>query len=85
MQTVTNKDGYYTLSHLNPSTYDIEVEAARFSRARRAGLERMVADKRDISIGLSIGKLSAQVTVTAEANEIQTADASRGLNFLRQP
>ena len=80
-QAVSNKDGYYTLTYLNPSTYDIDVEAAGFSRAQLAGLELMVAEKRDVSIALSLGKVNEQVTVTAEANEIQTADASGGLNF----
>src|SRR5260221_342036 len=80
-QAVTNRDGYYTLTYLNPSTYDIEVEASGFSRAHQVGLELMVAEKRDLSISLTIGRTSEQVTVTAEANELQTADASGGLNF----
>jgi hypothetical protein len=78
---VTNRDGFYTLPYLQPSTYTIEVEAAGFSLQRRANVSLMVAEKLDLPIQLEVGKLNQAVTVVENAAEIQTADASGGMNF----
>src|SRR5260370_30112775 len=54
----TNKEGYYTLPYLQPSTYDIEVVAEGFSRFRKEGIVLMVADKMDLPIVLELGKVT---------------------------
>jgi len=78
---LTNQDGFYTLSYLQPSTYDIEVEAAGFSRMSRADVTLMVAEKLDLPFQLEVGKVSEKITVAANVVEVETADASGGLNF----
>lgn len=81
VETKTNREGYYTLTYLQPSTYDIEVTAPGFSKLRRENITLMVADKVDLPLVLELGKVSEQVTVTAEVEVVQTADASGGMNF----
>jgi hypothetical protein len=80
-EAVTNQDGYYTLPYLQPSTYDVEVSAAGFNKLRRENVTLMVAEKLDLPLTLEIGKITEQVTVTAEVETVQSADASGGLNF----
>lgn len=40
-----------------------------------------VADKLDLPLHLTIGQISQQVTVAAQQEVLETADASRGLEF----
>lgn len=77
----SEKDGYYTLPYLQPGTYDIEVTAAGFNKLRRENVTLLVAQKLDLPLKLELGKVSEQVTVTAEVETVQTADASGGMNF----
>ena len=76
-----DKDGYYTLPYLQPSTYDIEAVAQGFKRFRQEGVVLMVADKLDLPIVLEIGQVNQEVTVMAQQELIQTGTASGGLNF----
>ncbi|HEV3198215.1 MAG TPA: carboxypeptidase-like regulatory domain-containing protein, partial [Bryobacteraceae bacterium] len=78
---VTNQDGFYTLPYLPPSTYTVEVQADGFSMQRRANVSLMVAEKLDLPILLELGKVTETITVTANAGDVQTADASGGTNF----
>jgi len=80
-ETVTNQEGYYVLTPLQPSIYDIEVTAPGFQAMKRAGVTVLVAEKADIPFKLNVGNINEQVTVTADIDTLQTADASGGLNF----
>ncbi|MCL5742997.1 MAG: carboxypeptidase-like regulatory domain-containing protein [Acidobacteria bacterium] len=81
-ETTTNHEGYYTLTYLLPSDYDVEASATGFKTTRRENVTLLVSQKLDLPFKLEVGGVSAEVTVTAEAPElIQTADASGGLNF----
>src|SRR5260370_6295141 len=39
----TNRDGYYTLTYLQPSTYDIQVTAPGFNKLRLENIRLMVS------------------------------------------
>src|SRR5260370_3337056 len=78
----TNRDGYYTLTYMQPSTYDIEVTAPGFNKLRLENIRLMVAQKLDLPLMLEVGQVATQVTVSAEAGDsLKSADASGGLNF----
>src|SRR3954451_13865713 len=47
-ETVTNHEGYYVLTPLQPSTYDIEASAVGFQTMKRAGVTVLVAEKGDV-------------------------------------
>jgi len=78
---VTNQDGFYTLPYLLPDTYDVEAEAGGFKRLRRTNVTLLVAQKLDLPLQLELGAVNENITVKAEVEELQTADASGGLNF----
>jgi hypothetical protein len=81
-ETITNHEGFYTLTYLQPSSYDVEVIAPGFKRALRQDIALLVAQKLDLPMRLEIGEVQNTVTVTAESVEaLQTNDASGGLNY----
>src|SRR5215471_17702520 len=80
-EVVANKEGFYTIPYLPPSTYDIEVSANGFKTTRIADQQLHTADKLDLPIQLTVGGINAEVTVVAEVETLRTADASGGLNF----
>mgnify|MGYP003329204738 CR=1 FL=1 len=80
-QVLTNTEGYYSVNFLNPSTYDITVEATGFKLFRQEGIDLMVSQKLEQNFALTVGSVAEQVTVTESSVDIQTADASGGLNF----
>jgi hypothetical protein len=80
-EAVTDKEGYYSLPLLQPSTYEIEASKEGFKRLKREDVTLMVAQKLDLNLQLEIGAVTSEITVTAEVNQIQTADASGGMNF----
>ena len=77
----SNQDGFFTLTYLLPSTYDIEVEVSGFKRLRRENVTLMVADKVELQFQLEVGQVSQEITVNAAAEILQTGDASGGMNF----
>ena len=80
-ETTADHAGYYTLPYLQPSTYDLEVTAHGFSLLQRQGITLLVAQKLDLPLKLEVGQVNERVTVTANADVVQSSDASGGLNF----
>lgn len=80
-EATSNQDGYYTLPFLQPGVYDVEVTATGFDRMRQENITLLVAEKRELPLRLKVGDVKTEIKVMAEAPEIQTADASGGLNF----
>src|SRR5207247_8153687 len=52
-----------------------------FGSMRRERIILLVAQKLDLPFRLDLGTVSEKITVTAEVGEVQTSDASGGLNF----
>jgi hypothetical protein len=80
-EATSNHDGYYTLPYLVPSTYEIEVTAKGFKKLHRENVTLLVAQKLDLDLKLEIGAITSEVTVNANVETLQTADANGGLNF----
>lgn len=68
----SNDSGQYTLTLIQPGTYDLSVKAQGFKEYLSKGLELNVNDRKTINIPLETGAVSESVTVTAEAPLIQT-------------
>ncbi|MCU1263643.1 MAG: hypothetical protein JWO80_6528, partial [Bryobacterales bacterium] len=77
----SNQEGFFALTYLLPSTYDVEVEAAGFKRLHRPDVTLMVAEKVELQLQLEVGEVSQEVTVSATAEILATGDASGGMNF----
>ncbi len=77
-KTASNDQGEYTFTAITPSTYKVKVEAVGFRSVEQTGVVvgTEAAVTRDFT--LEIGQVSEQVNVTADALELQTADASTG-------
>jgi outer membrane receptor protein involved in Fe transport len=68
----SDSSGNYTLTPIQPGTYDLSVKAQGFKEYLSKGLELSVNDRKTINIPLETGAVSESVTVTAEAPLIQT-------------
>jgi len=80
-ETVSNGQGYYTVTALDPGLYDVSAVAPGFATLRRPDVVLATADKVSLDLRLEIGQASTVVMVTAEQELINTATASRGLTI----
>src|SRR5258708_19749941 len=64
-QTITNKEGYYSLSYLTPNKYIVEVAAPGFKSVRPENLALLLADKLALSFSLSSPHMITKLTLTA--------------------
>lgn len=80
-QTVTltaSADGNYDATLLEPVTYRITVEAPGFSRAVLEAVKVNTSAVTTANITLQVGAVTAQVTVTAEAAQVNAENGSIG-------
>src|SRR4051794_38301502 len=63
-QVATNEQGYYTITHLNPGTYELTVQKQGFRAASRPEIKLDVAQIARIDVALVIGEIKDTVTVT---------------------
>lgn len=82
----TNDSGAYSFSSVPPGTYRLEVEAQGFKKATVTEVRALVDKATDLKIGLEIGALTENVTVSASGSEalLNTQDATLGNNFVSQ-
>ena len=71
----------YNIPYLNPGTYNVEVLATGFRTVKRGNIVLQVAQRLNLPFQLDVGEVQQEVTVTAQQEVIDTADASRGLVF----
>lgn len=80
-QVKTNVSGVYTIPYLNPGDYTVQISANGFETARRSNVALRVAQTLSLPIVMTVGEMAQEVTVTAEQNTVDTANADRGLAF----
>lgn len=80
----TNADGFYTLPNLSPGTYNLTVTAKGFATQTQTGLVLTVGQNQLLNLTLSVGQVTQQVSVTAEAPTVNLTDASLGGVTLQQ-
>jgi hypothetical protein len=76
--SVTNAQGNYEIPYLPAGFYRVEVEMGGFKKAVRDGIELHVADRQSLDFALELGALTESVTVGAEAELLETTNASVG-------
>jgi trimeric autotransporter adhesin len=76
--TVTNDQGQYSFPALNPSTYTLVIEAPGFKKLEQKGIviQTQTANTQDAK--LDIGQVTETINVTAEAELLDTSEASTG-------
>ncbi len=72
----TNSDGLYTIPSLHPGHYVISVRKQGFRAVSLTGLELNVQDNVVRNFVLQVGSFSESITVTADALNVNTTDAS---------
>jgi hypothetical protein len=74
----TSNDGNYTVSLLSPGSYTVEAESAGFSKAIRNEIKITVTETTVLPIQLALGMTHEEVTVSAQAEMLQTRESSLG-------
>src|SRR5437867_1392264 len=75
-RTVSNGEGYFTISAVQAKTYKLRIELTGFQAWERVGIEVHPGDKINISdIQLQAGAQNQTITVSAESNEIIPVDS----------
>ncbi len=75
-RTQTNDTGFYIVSQLQPSTFSVSVEQAGFKKHTRDNLPITTQERATVNIVLEIGAVSDQVSVTAQAQLIETGTST---------
>src|SRR5438045_1415823 len=76
----TNQDGYYVLTYLQPSDYDVEVSANGFHKMKKENVTLLVAQKLDLDLKLEVGQMNQEITVQAEVEVLREADTRGARN-----
>ncbi|WP_051669525.1 carboxypeptidase-like regulatory domain-containing protein [Bryobacter aggregatus] len=76
--TLTNDQGEYVFSAVNPAVYSLIAESAGFKRTERRGIQVATQAALSIDLRLDIGQISEQITVSAETPALEASDASTG-------
>ncbi len=76
--SLSNEQGEYVFTALNPATYTIQVEAPGFKRLERKGVIVSTQAAVLVDLNLQLGEVSEAVNVTAESPLLQASDASTG-------
>ncbi len=77
-ETLTDTLGQYTLPFLPPGEYRITAESPGFKRYVHETFRLTTNERSTLDIKLEVGQLADTVTVTAEAEMLQTSTASTG-------
>ena len=80
-ETVASTEGGYRVAYLAPGNYRLTVEAAGFKTHVQEGIYVRAAETPRIDVGLEVGSLSENVTVTAAAPLLQTETAASGTTY----
>src|SRR6266849_5244574 len=75
---VTQQNGTYVVPLLQPGSYQLEFMKTGFKKAVKTGLRVNVTETARLDIDLEVGTVQEQVSVTAEAELLQTESASLG-------
>src|ERR1700759_2491715 len=75
---VTNADGRFLYPQLPVGTYKVSVAAPGFKEAVQEGITVSIGTMSTLDIALQVGQTSQSVTVTANAQQIQTESSDVG-------
>ena len=79
--THSNNSGEYEFVALPPGTYALTAEKEGFTKYERTSLELLVNVANSVTVKLKVGSVASQVEVSAQAETINTTDASLGNAF----
>jgi hypothetical protein len=74
--TVSSADGTYVLVNLSPGNYRLRISAPGFKAYSQTGIVLSVGATATVPVVLSVGEVSQEVSVTADAAMVQMEDTS---------
>jgi hypothetical protein len=83
-RTVTNEAGLYVLPFLNPGAYTVTATATGFKSAVNDKVELGTAQRQQLDFKMEVGGNTETVTVSAQADLLNTSNASRGTTINAQ-
>ena len=78
VNTVSNEGGSYVAPFVQPGRYAVTVSREGFKKVVRDSIELRVGDRLRIDFQLEVGAVAEQVTVSANAELLETTSASKG-------
>lgn len=72
----TDEDGNFDVRFLTPGMYQVDVEAPKFRKLVRDGINVTTSEVASVRLELTLGDQSSSVTVTADAEMVQRTSAS---------
>ncbi len=75
---MTNQEGYYSITFINPGTYDITVAQSGFSKAVTKGVIVAINMAVRTDVVLHVGSTSSEVSISADNPPLSTDDALLG-------
>jgi hypothetical protein len=78
---VTNAEGYYAITFIQPGTYDITVEDPGFKKMTKTGVVVPVDQAVRTDFSLSVGSSDTVISVSANTPPLATDDATLGETF----
>ncbi|MDQ3179663.1 MAG: carboxypeptidase-like regulatory domain-containing protein, partial [Acidobacteriota bacterium] len=77
-QVKTNSDGFYEVPLLDIGVYTVTVGKQGFQTVKRENITLQTASETRVDVQLSVGEITTEVTITAEAPLVQTETSERG-------
>jgi outer membrane receptor protein involved in Fe transport len=74
--TTTDAKGFYSVTNLQPGTYDVTTVATGFSTTAHSGIALTVGATQQLNISLHVGQVKQIITVTAATPTVQLASSS---------
>ena len=78
LKFTTNATGYYEANLLLPGQYEITAEVTGFKKSTRKGVTLPVSSRMEVDMKLEIGGVTESISVTAEAQLLETNAVSSG-------
>ncbi len=75
-QAASDDRGFYAMPNLLPGTYTVSASASGFSTAKSAAIVLSVGGEKLVNLGLQVGKVQEQVSVTETAPNVETGNAT---------
>ncbi|MFN7936734.1 MAG: carboxypeptidase-like regulatory domain-containing protein [Bryobacteraceae bacterium] len=83
--TSSDASGNYLFAQTAPGNYSLSVQASGFSATTVNNIRLLVNTPATVAVKLEVGQVSETVSVTAEALQVNTTDASIGNSFGSKP
>jgi hypothetical protein len=78
VNATSNAQGRFSVSYINPGTYDMDVTKAGFQTAARKGVTINVGVEAVVDFALQVGQQTQTVTVESTVNQVETTNATVG-------